>query len=223
MLLTYLGHSCFLLEGDDGTRVLTDPCDPDTGYRIAPLRVDAVTVSHEHHDHNDTACVLGAPRILREAGDAAAGSASICAFPCWHDEAHGAKRGPNLAFRIRMDGMSVLHLGDLGHLPSEAFRAAVGTIDVLLCPVGGVYTIDGCQAAQVVSLLAPRVVVPMHYRTPQLAFQLDGIEPFLRRMSARKLLRADDSSFSIDADVLAQESVLVLAPAANAQKNVKSR
>ena len=187
MRIKWYGHSCFLLSTDGGTRVLTDPCAPETGYRLADIEADVVTCSHGHYDHNYVAAVRGAPQVVDTAGGhvLGAGGGSITGVPTWHDGDGGAKRGANLVFILEVDGLRVVHLGDLGHVPDAAQAAAIGRPDVLFLPVGGTYTIDAAGAAQTAALLRPRRIVPMHYRTERLTFPLDGPEPFLAALAAR--------------------------------------
>lgn len=217
MRLTYQAHSCFLLESDAGTRILTDPCDPGTGYRIGPLAVDAVTVSHDHFDHGYTAAASGNPHILRTEGSERIGDVSVLSIPCFHDEVRGAKRGENLAFRFTADGVTLLHLGDLGHLPDDAFLRAAGSVDVLLCPVGGTFTLDAAAAAETVALLSPKLVVPMHYATPHLSFSIAGPEAFLKQLTGYAVQRGG-TSCALSGALLSGYTALLLQPAAPPEK-----
>lgn len=210
MQITWYGHSCFLLESADGTRVLTDPCDPETGYRLHDLAADIVTVSHNHHDHGCLGALAGTPKVLSAAGTEAFASVRITGFPSWHDAAQGKLRGPNLIFRIELDGLTVVHLGDLGHLLDADFASAIGRVDVLMCPIGGVYTIDAPQAIETTHLLKPRVLIPMHYATPTLKFALDGLDQFLPLVQTYRVHRLNGSTCSIAADTLGERRVLIL-------------
>lgn len=166
MIITCLGHAKFLLELENGMRIATDPFDASTGYPLAKHTVDAVLVSHGHHDHSAVGTLDVTGPIVDTAGShTLAPDVKVTAIPCYHDDAEGQKRGKNLMFVLEAEGLRIAHLGDLGHLPTEAQQAALGKPDVLMLPVGGFYTIDAQQAKQVCSLLSPRVVLPMHYRT----------------------------------------------------------
>lgn len=190
LTLQWLGHSAFLIETSTGTRVLTDPPDSSVGYAISPIpRVDAVTVGHEHSDHNNVSLAQGTPQVLRgltAGGDWAAidtqvKGVSFRTVGVNHDEAQGAVRGKNAVFIMVADGLRLAHLSDLGHTLTPQQVAAIGAVDVLLIPVGDVYTINSALATQVVAQLNPRVVVPMHYKTARLSSSLPlvGVEPFL--------------------------------------------
>lgn len=185
MQIKRYGHACFLLTFD-GAAVLTDPCDPSTGYVLHGIAADAVTASHAHHDHNYFEAAAGDPRRIETAGThlIKGGALRITGLPTYHDAVQGAKRGGNLVFVIEGDGLRAVHAGDLGHMPSEKTLNAIGTPDVLFVPVGGVYTIDAAEALRLVSRLRPRTVVPMHYQTPVLTFRLEPPDAFLQGVCA---------------------------------------
>ncbi len=184
MILHYHGQSEFLLETAQGARVLFDPFDEHMGIPSRRVRADAVCVSHQHADHNYTQKVDGKFTVMDTPGrHSPLPGVAVTGFPAWHDDAQGKKRGPVVCFRVQADGLSVLHLGDLGEIPGEAWLREAHMPDVLLVPVGGFYTIDAAQAAHVVSLLRPRVVIPMHYRTAKGGpSKIDTLEPFLSAM-----------------------------------------
>lgn len=194
--IRWLGHAMFLITDAAGTRVLTDPYG-DIGYPLPPpIEADIVTVSHEHGDHNNLALAKGARAVrgLTKDGWAtvqeSAGQTSIAALPSYHDDQNGAQRGRNAIFVIDASNVRIVHCGDLGHvLPEETVRR-LGKVDVLLLPVGGVYTIDAAAAARVVEQVAPRVVIPMHYKLPGLAYPLAGVEPFLQTQRKEAPTRA---------------------------------
>lgn len=166
MIFTCIGHAKFLIELENGMRIITDPYDATCGYPVTPVQGDVVLVSHGHHDHNAVDTVPGTPRIISQAGvyDLEDG-VSIIAVEAFHDDAAGAKRGRTLLFSIRAEGLNAVHLGDLGHLPTQEQAEELGTVDVLMIPVGGFFTIDAQTARETAELLSARVVLPMHYRT----------------------------------------------------------
>ena len=186
MLILYHGHSEFYLERADGFALLTDPYDAQVGYPMHRPRADVVTVSHGHTDHSDTAKVLGNPAILDGEGVwLPAPDVRVTAIPSFHDDAQGAKRGGNLLMKIEMEGLTIVHLGDLGAALSPAQVQALGAVDILLTPVGGYYTIDARVARGVVSALRPAIVIPMHYKTAVTAdWPIADEREFLRLMGA---------------------------------------
>lgn len=177
MIIRWLGHSCFYCEGE-GASLLTDPFDQEVGYALPGVEVDVVTVSHEHYDHNAVGLLPGHPEVIRGPGSHRFKSLKIKGIPVFHDEVRGAKRGENTIFTWEMEGIHLCHLGDLGHLLDETALKAIGKVDILMVPVGGVYTIDASGARDVVAQLQPRLVIPMHYSTPHLSFDLDPLKDF---------------------------------------------
>jgi len=187
--LTWWGQAMFVLRAPDGTGVLLDPYG-DIGYRLpdaAELDVDAVTVSHEHFDHNNVALGSGATVLRGLTADGYAeideqvGEVVFRTVASFHDEEEGAARGRNAIFILEVAGLRIVHLGDLGHRLSDEQIAAIGEVDVLLVPVGGFFTIDAAAATDVVGQTAPRVVIPMHYGTDAVAIeQLAPVDGFLQ-------------------------------------------
>lgn len=168
MLITYYGHSLFSLEMADGTVLVMDPYDASVGYPMGRLKGDVVTVSHEHHDHNNVALVEGSPvEVRREGVFLPLPGLKITGIPAFHDDQGGTRRGKNTMFLIEADNLRLVHLGDLGHLLTEKTCDVLRPVDILMVPVGGYYTIDAFQARALMEALRPRIVIPMHYRTPK--------------------------------------------------------
>ncbi|MEZ4626705.1 MAG: MBL fold metallo-hydrolase [Eubacteriales bacterium] len=210
MQITWYGHSCFLLTSDSGYSILTDPCDPETGYELSDLVCDAVTISHEHHDHNCLAIVAGSPEIIRTPGEHTAGDISVVGFTNYHDNEKGARRGENIVFLYQIDGLKILHLGDLGHmLPDETIKT-IGDVDVLLAPIGGVYTINAKAATELADRLNAKVLIPMHYKTPVLHFNIEGLEPLLAANANRRVHHLNSNSASLSHDTLGDRRLLIL-------------
>lgn len=206
MIIRWLGHACFHCQGE-GISLLTDPFDEEVGYPLPQVEADIVTVSHDHYDHNAVSLLPGDPEVVREAGNYHFQSLEIKGFPVFHDEVRGAKRGENIIFVWEMDGLRLCHLGDLGHLLDEATVKNIGEIDILMVPVGGVFTIDAREARDVVAQLQPRLVIPMHYKTPALSFELDVAEKFTLYFDR---VQQDKSWQGTIADLPDEQEVLVL-------------
>jgi L-ascorbate metabolism protein UlaG (beta-lactamase superfamily) len=179
MKIIYLGHSSFILENSKGIKILTDPFDTTTGYKVFKGNVDIVTISHHHFDH-DYIKELTCSNIIDKPEDFTFQDIFISGIPSYHDKVKGAKRGSNTIFIIEMDGYRLCHLGDLGYILSDDEISKIGKIDVLFIPVGGNFTIDGKEAAKVAKSINPHIIIPMHYKTEALEFQLDGLETFLK-------------------------------------------
>lgn len=181
MKLTWLGHACFLLE-QDGYRVVLDPYEGVEGYPELRVEAHEVLCSHQHYDHNAVGCVKLLPK--RESPFAVH---TVAAF---HDDQGGAARGANTIHVLSAGGVTVAHLGDLGHPLSAEQLAAIGPVDGILIPVGGVYTVDAAGAKGVCESLHPRWIVPMHYRHAPCGLpNVAGVEPFLALWPAEQVHR----------------------------------
>lgn len=188
MTLTWCGHSCFLLETDEG-RVVFDPYAPGSvpGLTLPPLAADTILCSHGHHDHG---WAEGVKQTYRLPGY------RVETVDCWHDEAQGAKRGENRVHIVCTEGKRIVHLGDLGHVLTPEQAEKIGRPDVLMIPVGGYYTIDADQAEQVCRMLRPRQIVPMHFRGPGFGYEEIGpVSAFTARFE--KVWTAEGSSVEL--------------------------
>lgn len=162
MKLLYLGHSCFLLRAENGTRIVIDPFT-GIGYEMPRVAADFTVCTHGHYDHAYTAGVDCLRPAVTGAGEYALGGVRAEGVPSYHDEVHGAKRGKNTVFLFEADGARVCHMGDIGQPCTEEFVKKLGKVDVLLLPVGGTYTVDAKGAMEYVRALSPKITVPMHY------------------------------------------------------------
>lgn len=177
MKIWWRGHSSFIIE-TEGKRIVTDPFDDKLGYPLKPLKADIVTVSHDHWDHNAVETIQGRPRVIRDIGSTDIDGIRLEGIASFHDQKAGRKRGPNIIFKITAEGLTLVHLGDLGHSLDRAQIEQIGYVDILLVPVGGTYTIDAGEAQALVTELRPKIVVPMHFSTPHLSFSLAPLERF---------------------------------------------
>lgn len=216
MILTYHGHSCFKLKGRLGT-VVTDPFSSSVGFSLPNLSADIVTVSHDHSDHNNIVGVKGTARrekpfVIQNLGEYEVGGISIFGAKSFHDAQQGQERGENRIFTIVIDGVRVCHLGDLGHEIDENLMSEIGPVDVLLIPVGGVYTINAKQAVAVSRALEPSYVVPMHFKTAghdeKTYAELQTLEDFVKEFGAEKVETVDQ--LKVDLDRLPEEKELVI-------------
>jgi len=186
MEITWLGHSCFRLKGKQAT-VITDPYSPEVGYSLGKPQAQIVTVSHAHDDHSYVEGVSGYRKVVSSPGEYEISDVLIIGIPTFHDNEGGQKRGKNIVYLIDIDEISICHLGDLGHVLTTEQVEEIDDVDVLLIPVGGVFTIDAPLAAAVVRQLEPKIVIPMHYQTEGLAWKLtklDPVERFLKETGA---------------------------------------
>jgi len=191
--LTWFGQSCFLLETAAGTKVLMDPFQKTLGYPMPQgLRADLITISHDHPDHDNAKMVVNAPKVIHGVTPDKKGwvridekfrDVAIRTVGVYHDNKRGTLRGLSTVFIFEVGGLRIAHLGDLGHLLDDDELEAIGSVDVLLVPIGGATTLDAYHATRVVDQLHPRLmVVPMHYRTDVPGTKdLDPLDPFLER------------------------------------------
>lgn len=186
MKLRFNGHACFTLTLDNGFTFVTDPFDASVGYARPADHADVVTISHAHHDHNDPSSLTGPKRILDTEGVWTLGGARVEAIPSFHDDAHGAKRGTNLLFKFQFGSETVVHLGDLGHMPDARQIAFLSGASLMLIPIGGFYTIDTEQALAIIREAKPKAVVPMHYKTPVIDFPIADETEFVNATGARR-------------------------------------
>ena len=186
MHITWYGHSCFRLRSRRGS-VITDPYGNDIGYRLPRLRADIVTVSHDHPDHSNVQAVKGKPKVIGGPGEYEIKGIFIIGISTFHDARRGKLKGRNTVYLFDFEELTVCHLGDLGHIPTEMQLEDLGDVDVLLIPVGGVTTIDPAKASEVISLVEPKIVIPMHYRTKALKdSKLRPVDQFLKEMGVKK-------------------------------------
>ena len=201
MKLTWLGHACFLLESD-GYRVILDPCKGVPGVKDTAGEADAVYCSHAHFDHNYTdelrvSNKLASPFAVRE----------IASF---HDDAQGSKRGENTIRVLTAEGITVVHLGDLGHELSAAQVKEIGKCDVLLIPIGGTYTLDVRAAAKVAGQVKPRVIIPMHYRRGGMGFEvLQTVEEFAAQYDVQNVHWLQGNTLELNAETLERGGMMI--------------
>lgn len=198
MDITHLGHASFKLKGKNATLV-TDPYNPSIGLKFPKVEADIVTISHDHRDHNDAEVVDGDPFVISGPGEYEIKDVKIIGVSSFHDEKKGAERGKNTIYNIRIDGLQVCHLGDLGQkeLTGEQLEE-IGSVDILLIPTGGVYTVDALQAAEIASKFEPRIAIPMHYFEENSIYKLDGVDKFLKEMGAEKKEPLEKLSMTVD-------------------------
>lgn len=187
MIITWLGHACFALESE-GYRLVIDPYRDVPGFGSTDSDAHAIYCSHGHYDHaaEETVTLLSG------------GSSpfTVTEIPSFHDEVQGAKRGENTIRIFEAEGLRVAHLGDLGHLPNDEQLSSLRGVDVLLIPVGGVYTLDPKEAKQTADAIGAKITVPMHDRRGRLGFAgIADVEDFLALFGAESVVRIDANSF----------------------------
>jgi L-ascorbate metabolism protein UlaG (beta-lactamase superfamily) len=208
MKIKYLAHASFLITSGSGTRIITDPYKEDAHLKYSAIKetADIVTVSHEHGDHNNTAAVKGNPQVVRDSAEIK--GIKIKAVPTSHD----TSGGKDTIFCFDVDGVKVVHCGDLGHLLTDNQVVEVGRVHVLLLPVGGHFTIDARTAWEVAEQVRTRVVIPMHYKTDKANFPITGFEEFTRNRTNVTMVNGSEVEFK-PGEVPAGPQIMVLKPA----------
>ncbi len=190
MEITWYGHSCFRLTERNFAAVVTDPFDSKSiGYGPLKLKADIVTVSHDAPGHNFTDGVKGFSHTIDGPGEFEIGGVFITGVQTDSGSNNHKKKkdaARNTLYVFDYDGITVAHLGDLQQVPSQAEIEALGTVNVALVPVGGGGGLNAAKAAEVVSLLEPNLVVPMHYSTPAVKVSLESLNKFLKEMGLGK-------------------------------------
>jgi len=207
MKIKWIGHSCFLIEGD-GVRIITDPYDERLPYRPPDFPADVVTVSHEHFDHNAVSRVKGNPEVVRGVGEHVARGIKFVGIKSYHDEEGGAKRGENTIFKFALEGITLAHFGDFGQRLTDEQAAALADVEAVFIPVGGYFTIGPDEALEVIHRLPNlRVVFPMHYKTDILGddFPIAPVENFSRRVQNVRRIGSSEVSLTKESLPATQE------------------
>jgi L-ascorbate metabolism protein UlaG (beta-lactamase superfamily) len=211
MKIKWLGHACFLITSNGGVRIITDPYAVGGGIQYAPVTeaADVVTVSHDHGDHSNVSAVQGKPEVVRDSGKKAAKGIQFKGIVTSHDASQGTQRGSNTVFCFTIDDLKLCHLGDLGHVLSPGQVTQIGAVDILFVPVGGLFTIDATVAGQVCDQLKPRVIIPMHFKTPKCAYPIAGVEDFLKGKKNVRKIAGSEVGFEREKLPAATEIVLL--------------
>ena len=189
MEITWYGHSCFRLTERGLATVVVDPFDSKSiGYTSLKLKADIVTVSHEAAGHSFVDAVKGTSHVIRGPGEFEIGGVFITGV-----QTDGSGAGKKVKDQVRntlyvfdYEGLTVAHLGDLKQVPSQAEIEALGAVNVAMVPVGGGGGLNAAKAAEVISVLEPNIVIPMHYATPDGKISLDSLSKFLKEMGLGK-------------------------------------
>jgi L-ascorbate metabolism protein UlaG (beta-lactamase superfamily) len=186
MDIVWYGHSCFRVTERGYASVVTDPFDASLGYEVPKLKADIVTISHHAPGHNNLAAVKGYGHVIDGPGEYEIGEVFIMGAATYDQTAANPRR--NVVYVFDYNSLTVAHLGDLDHVPNQSMIDALGPVDIALVPVGGGGALSSSQAAEVISLLEPSVVIPMHFRTDMLSgLDLDPVDRFLKEMGINSI------------------------------------
>jgi Predicted Zn-dependent hydrolases of the beta-lactamase fold len=200
MKVIWHGHSCFEIISD-GMTVVTDPHDGKyLGIKPPSAAADVVIMTHDHQDHSSSRVIKGTHTdVLSRKGKFNAGGKNFEGFPTFHDTEKGTKRGGNTMYRFSADGISICHCGDIGDMPDDDVMEAIHNVDILLVPVGEVYTMNVKQLTEFIKKVEPKIIIPMHYSVPGITIPLRPVEPFL------KFIRYPVENVGEEMDISAEE------------------
>ena len=214
MQIIWKGQSCFQIITSQGknnqVNIVIDPFDESTGLRVPKLEANVLLVTHQHADHNNVKAVAGNPFLIDNPGEYEVKGVFIKGISASHDSSSGKERGFNTIYTIESEDLRICHLGDLGQkelTPEQLDK--VGEVDILMIPVGGVYTIGAKEAVKVMSQIEPNITIPMHYQLPKLKFKLEGLDKFLKTMGVKKLEAISKLSIK-KKDILPEEAKIVV-------------
>ena len=220
MQIIWKGQSCFQILSNQGKNnhvsIVIDPFDEATGLRVPKLEADIVLVTHQHHDHNNVKAVSSSPGssespfLIQGPGEYEIKEVFVQGIPAFHDSVGGKERGTNTIYVIEAEELRICHLGDLGQkeLTSDQIEK-IGEVDVLMVPVGGVYTISAKEAVKIMSQIEPSIIIPMHYQLPKLKIKLEGLDKFLKTMGIKRLEPTQKLSVK-KKDISAEEAKIVI-------------
>jgi L-ascorbate metabolism protein UlaG (beta-lactamase superfamily) len=206
--ITWYGHSCFRITERGNISIVTDPYSSQIGLEMPKLKADVVTISHDAPGHNNLEDVKGYKFTLAGPGEYEFGGTFIYGVAL-HDTSGEPHR--NVGYVVQYNGLSVAHLGDLRHVPDQSTIEAMGEVNVALVPVGAGGALKASEAAEVIALIEPEYIVPMHYAVPGIKLDLDPVEKFLKEMGVSKV--AEEEMLRVSSTSLPEQSqVVVLLP-----------
>jgi L-ascorbate metabolism protein UlaG (beta-lactamase superfamily) len=213
MEIVWHGHSFFEIkskENKEQIRIAIDPFSEEVGLKAPKVEADILLISHDHYDHNNKNAILGNYFLIENPGEYEIKGVFIKAIKSFHDKSDGKERGENLIFLIDSEDLRVCHLGDLGQKElNEKQVEEIGSVDVLMIPIGGVYTISQKEAIKILEQLEPKIIIPMHYSLPKLKIKLDSVDKFLKSLGIKSL--TPEKKLSIKKENLSsEESKIVL-------------
>jgi L-ascorbate metabolism protein UlaG (beta-lactamase superfamily) len=210
MKIKFFGHAAFIITSASGVKIITDPYKPgcfDGGikYEAIDEAADIVTISHDHDDHNETD-IPGNPEFVRGIEERDIKGVLIHGLEVFHDTSGGRDRGKNVIYSMKIDGLNVVHCGDLGHVLDAEEVEKIGKVDVLLLPVGGHFTIDAATSDTVVQALKPRVVIPMHFKTDKCGFPIAPIDTYIASRDVQRV----EGEFEISRETLPESTTIIV-------------
>ena len=217
--ISFAGQSCFQISvspacrqagipRDHSADIIIDPfSEEETGLKLPNLSADILLVTHDHKDHNNVKDVKGTPFLIQGPGEYEVKGVFIQGIPAFHDDKNGKEKGENTIYVVEAEDMRFCHLGDLGQKQlTDDQLEKIDSVDVLMIPVGGEYTIDSSSAQKIISQIEPKIVIPMHYALPKLKYKLDDVAKFLKTLGKKEIAPVD--KLTIKASALPKEGAM---------------
>ncbi len=205
--INFFGHSFFMITSAGGLRIAMDPYDEQVKSVLPEVRTDIALISHNHFDHNNISLFTEAPEIIiKTPGRHEVKGLKINGFSSFHDKSGGTARGKNIIFTFSIDGISFVHFGDLGTFPHDGILAELKGSHIIFIPVGGVYTINHSEAFELVKMIKPRIVVPMHFKEHDTKIGVDNISGFKSLASEEMEFKEFKKEFSIKKELLPENT-----------------
>ena len=217
MVIIWHGQSCFEMFSSQGknnhVKIVIDPFSEDMGLKLPKMEADILLSTHQHQDHNNVKAVSGNPFLIQGSGEYETKGVYIQGIDSFHDASQGKERGQNTIYTFEVEDLRICHLGDFGQkelIPEQVEK--IGEVDILMIPVGGVYTISAKEAVKIMSQIEPKIIIPMHYYLPKLKAKIEGVEVFLKSMGVKKIEALGKLSIK-KKDILPEEAkIIVLKP-----------
>lgn len=208
MEITWYGLSCFRLSERKHATIVTDPYNGKLGLPQLKLKSDVVTISHDAPGHNYDTAVTGKTHTLTGPGEYEIGNVFITGIVT--NASDDAKR--NVVFLFDFDGITIAHLGDMQSVPKQTQIEALEQVNILLVPVGSGNSLNAAQASELVSMLEPNIVIPMHYKLPNLKLDLDGVDRFLKEMGVTDPTEETTLKISNSSNLPEETETIILTP-----------
>jgi len=215
MTIKWYGHSCFHIISNSSKNspvsIIIDPFNESIGLKLPrKLEADIVLITHDHDDHNNIKKISDSPFLITSPGEYDVKEVSIKGISVYHDNSEGKERGRVTAYKIETEKMNICHLSDLGQkeLTSDQVNA-IGEVDILMIPIGGHFTVDAKEAAKIMAQIEPKIIIPMHYKLPNLKIKLDSLDDFLKTLGIKNLEKL--SKLIVKEKDLPREEVKIIA------------
>lgn len=208
MDIIWYGHSCFRISERGQASIVTDPFGEHLGYEMPPrLKADIVTISHPAPGHNHVAAFKNVHHVVEGPGEYEIGNVFIVGVATFNPDVEPPRR--NVIYVFDYSPLKVAHLGDLDHVPKQSMIDALGQIDIVMVPVGGGSSLNSSQAAEVVSVLEPSIIIPMHFQTEALrGLELDPVDRFLKEMGVNTI--EQEEILRVSASAMPEQTQVVL-------------